>query len=230
MDSLALGLLTAFWLGILTSISPCPLATNIAAISYMTRSVARTRTVILSGVTYSLGRMVTYVLVAALILQSVFSIPSASYFLQKYMNKALGPLLILVGMVLLGLMSFGGSGSGVGERIARRAGTRGVWGAGILGIVFALSFCPVSAALFFGSLIPLSLKHSSPVALPAAYGVGTGLPVLVFAFVIAFGTKQVALLFDRLSQAERLFRLVTGGVFVAVGIYLTLTQVFHLGA
>jgi len=230
MDSLALGLLTAFWLGILTSISPCPLATNIAAISYMARSVVRTRTVILSGVVYSLGRMVTYVLVALLIIESVFSIPSLSYFLQKYMNKALGPLLILVGMVLLGLISFGGSGSGVGERIARRAGTRGVWGAGVLGMVFALSFCPVSAALFFGSLIPLSLKLSSPVVLPAAYGVGTGLPVLVFAFVIALGTRQVAAVFNKLTQVERRLRVVTGGVFVAVGIYLTLTQVFHLGA
>jgi cytochrome c biogenesis protein CcdA len=230
MNGLALGILTAFWLGILTSISPCPLATNVAAISYMARSVARTRTVILSGVAYSAGRMVTYVLVALVILESVFSIPSVSYFLQKYMNKALGPLLILVGMVLVGLISFRGAGSGATERIARQAGTRGVWGAGVLGVVFALSFCPVSAALFFGSLIPLSLKHSSPVALPAAYGAGTGLPVLVFAFVIALGTRQVAAVFNKLTQVERWLRLVTGGVFIAVGIYLTLTQVFHLGA
>jgi len=230
MDGPTLSLLTALWLGILTSISPCPLATNIAAISYMARSVARTRNVLLSGLAYSVGRMFTYVLVALLILQSVLSIPSVSHFLQKYMNKALGPLLILVGMVLLGLISFGGSGTGLGERMARRAGARGVWGAGLLGIIFALSFCPVSAALFFGSLIPLSVKYSSPVVLPAIYGVGTGLPVLVFAFVIALGTRQVALVFNRLSQVERWLRVATGVVFVAVGVYLTLTQVFHLGA
>jgi cytochrome c biogenesis protein CcdA len=103
-----------------------------------------------------------------------------------------------------------------------------VWGAGFLGIVFALSLCPITAALFFGSLIPLSVKHSSTVALPALYGLGTGLPVMVFAVLITFGVERVAAAFDRLTQIERWVRRITGAVIVVIGIYLCLVHIFHV--
>jgi cytochrome c-type biogenesis protein len=228
MNDFAAGLLTAVWLGILTSISPCPLATNIAAISFVARHITRPRTVLLSGALYALGRMLTYVLVAALIVKSILSIPDASYFLQKYMNKALGPLLVLVGMILLELIVVKPRGSNVSEWAGRRAGGRGICGAGILGIVFALSFCPVSAALFFGSLVPLSLKHGSVVALPAMFGLGSGLPVVVFAVLLSVGMRQVAAIFQKLTQVELWLRRLTGVVFVAAGVYLSLVHIFHV--
>ncbi len=229
MSSLFTGIFTALWLGILTSISPCPLATNIAAMSYMTRSVANSRMVLLSCALYSLGRMLTYALIAALIVKGLLSIPGASHFLQKYMNRILGPLLVLAGMFLLELITVSLPGPAWGVRLRQRIGIRGLWGAGVLGVMFALSFCPVSAALFFGSLVPLSLQHQSVFVMPVVYGFGTGLPVVVFAVLIALGTRRIAVFFGRLALLERWLRRLTGLVFIGVGVYLTLVHVFQVG-
>lgn len=228
MNGLFLGGLTAFWLGILTSISPCPLATNIVAVSFIGRRIERSRSVLLTGLFYTIGRMLAYILLGTLIVTSVLSIHRVANALQEYMNKALGPILILVGMVLLGLLHFNVSGSAAGERIQKRAESWGIWGAGFLGIVFALAFCPVSAALFFGSLIPLSIRCNSSIALPALYGLGTGLPVLVFAVLIALGVQTLAKAFHRLSQIEWWVSRVTGVIFILIGVYFCLTYVFRV--
>jgi len=152
------GVVSALWLGILTSISPCPLATNIAAISYIGRRVGSPRQVLLSGMLYALGRSLAYLALGMLLVASVLSIPQLSLFLQKYMNKLLGPILIVVAMFLLGLIQLNITGPGVSDTMQKRVDALGMWGALVLGILFALTFCPVSAALFFGSLIPLSVK------------------------------------------------------------------------
>ena len=174
MTELLLGVASAFWLGILTSISPCPLATNIAAISFVGRRVESPFKVFLAGLLYTAGRALTYLVLGVLLVFSLLSAPYVSHLLQKYMNKALGPILILVGMVLLELISVSFSGPGVSEKMQKRVEVLGMWGALLLGVIFALSFCPVSAALFFGSLIPLSLRCESGVILPSAYGIATG--------------------------------------------------------
>jgi cytochrome c biogenesis protein CcdA len=228
MSSFFLGVFSALWLGILTSVSPCPLATNVAAVSFIGRRVERPRMVFLTGLFYTLGRMLTYVLLGILIVASVLSIQRVANALQEYMNKILGLVLILVGMVLLGLFRINISGSGVSERIQKRAESWGIWGAGVLGIVFALAFCPVSAALFFGSLIPLSVKYNSSIALPAVYGLGTGLPVLVFAILIALGVQTLAKAFNKLTQIEWWMSRITGVVFIVVGVYFCLAYVFHV--
>ena len=167
---------SAFWLGVLTSISPCPLATNIAAISFIGRQVGSPRRVFLSGFLYALGRTVAYLALGVLLVASVLSVPDLSMFLQRYMNKLLGPLLIIVAMFLLELVSFSIPGAGVSDAMQKRLDALGLWGALPLGMLFALTFCPVSAALFFGSLIPLSVKARSSVLLPGIYGVGTACP------------------------------------------------------
>lgn len=228
MDALLLGVASALWLGILTSISPCPLATNIAAISFIGRRVGSTRHVLLSGLIYALGRMVTYLALGILLVASILSVPEVSNFLQKYMNKLLGPILILVGMFLLELIQVNFSGPGISKKMQQRVEKSGVWGAGVLGIVFALSFCPLSAALFFGSLIPLSLKHGSSVFLPSLYGIGTALPVLLFAILLTVGTQYVAMAFNKLTKIEWWAQRITGGVFVMVGIYYCLAYIFCL--
>lgn len=228
IDAVFLGVASALWLGILTSISPCPLATNIAAVSFIGKQFTSAPRVALSGIFYVLGRMLAYLGLGMALIAGLLSAPQLSVFLQKYMNRILGPVLILVGMVLLDLLRFNLAGGGVGERMQERAGKGGVWGAGLLGFLFALSFCPVSAALFFGSLIPLSVKDGSSVLYPLMYGAGTGLPVIVFAMMIAFGAKSISALYRKLTRVELWARRVTGAIFIAVGVYYSLIYIFEV--
>jgi len=228
MDSLWVALGSAFWLGILTSISPCPLATSIAAISFIGRKVRNSGKVLLSGIAYAVGRMLAYLLLAFIVIAGILSIPGISIFLQEYMNKILGLVLIIVGLVLLEIIPFRLYGIGPGEKSERLAGKGGLWGAAAIGFLFALSLCPVSAALFFGSLIPLSIKHSSMFLLPSIYGLATGLPVLVFAFVITFSVGSIGKLFNKLTLIEKWVRRITGAIFIAVGIYYSLIYIFGI--
>lgn len=222
MDAYVLAALSALWLGVLTSISPCPLATNIAAVSFIGRRVDNTRYVLYSGLVYAAGRLVSYVGIGVLAVAGILSIPGLSFFLQNEMNRVLGPLLLVTGLVLLGVIRINRAMSVGGNRIQKRAEKSGLWGAGMLGLLFALSFCPVSAALFFGSLIPLSIKHNSSVLFPSVYGLGTALPVIAAAIVLAFGTKSIGTFFTKLTKIEIWVRRVTGAVFAVVGAYYTL--------
>ena len=212
----------AFWLGVLTSISPCPLATNIAAISFVGRRVDRPDYVLLTGLLYTAGRALTYIVLGALLVASMLSVPLLSHWLQKYMNRLLGPILVLAGMFLLELLRLPTGGGGLGPWVQKRAQTGGLWAALLLGIVFALSFCPVSATLFFGSLVPLAVKQHSSVVLPLLYGVGTALPVLVFGVLLATGANRLARAFEQVGRFEYWARRVTGGLFIAIGVYFTL--------
>lgn len=228
MTEFVVGVGSALWLGILTSISPCPLATNIAAISYIGRKVGNARQVFLTGLLYTLGRTLAYLALAFVLVASVLSVPQISLFLQKYMHLVLGPILILVGMFLLELIELNLGGTGMGEGLQKRVDALGVWGALFLGVVFALTFCPTSAALFFGSLVPLSLKVKSSVALPVVYGVGTALPVMVFAVLLATSAQSVGKAYNVLSKIEWWARTLTGWVFVLLGIYFSLKYVFRV--
>lgn len=180
MTWLVLG--SAFWLGLLTAISPCPLATNIAAISFIGRQVGNRRAVLGSGLLYTLGRAATYVALGAILAGGLLAVSEASRFLQKYMNEILGPVMILLGLVLLGWIGSGLSLNLAGRGIQERASKGGLVWAGLLGILFALSFCPVSAGLFFAGLLPLALQNGSRFLVPAVYGLGTALPVVFFSF------------------------------------------------
>lgn len=217
-----LGIVSALWLGLLTSISPCPLATNIAAISYLGRRVDSPRLVLGGGLLYAIGRSAVYVVLGALFVMGLLSVPRASRFLQQYMNHILGPVLVVTGAVLLEWWRPTLPGRGrAAENLGRRLESGGIWGAAPLGALFALSFCPASAALFFGSLVPLAIRFDSPVLYPAIYGVGTALPVVAFAFVIASGARHVGQAFNRLTQVEIWARRLTGFAFVGVGLYMT---------
>ncbi len=228
MESILLAFSSAVWLGVLTSISPCPLATNIAAISYIGRRLDSPRMVLVAGLLYTAGRTLAYVALASFLVAGAFSVPELSRFLQKYMNQFLGPLLVLAGMFLLNLLSFAGSGSRLAESLQNRISKWGWWGTLPLGFVFALSFCPVSAALFFGSLIPLCLEAGSPISLPLGYGIGTALPVLVVALVIALSVGSIGRVFDAITRLEKWARRITGLVFILVGFYLSLKYIFNI--
>jgi len=228
MSSLAMAAVSALWFGILTSVSPCPLATNITAISFVGRRTGSPAGVLLSGLLYTLGRAVVYVAIAMLLVTSLLSAPTVSLTLQMWMNKLLGPILILVGMVMLGLIRIRLRGRGMTEQLQERVERWGLMGALALGVLFALSFCPVSATLFFGSLLPLAVKHESGVFLPLVYGIGTAVPVVVFAVVLAFGARWLGKLFERVTQVERWMRAITGVVFLGVGIYMSLLYVYRV--
>ncbi len=211
----------AFWLGILTSISPCPLATNIAAISFIGRKIDKPAYVFFTGLLYTIGRTITYVVIAIILVGSLLSAPVLSNWLQKYMYKLLGPILILVAMVLLDMISFGAKGGGIGQWAQQRAQKFGLLGALFLGALFALSFCPVSAALFFGSLIPLSVENSSRLILPLIYGIGTAVPVFIFGLLIAVGAGSLAKVFNKVGRFELWARRITGVIFLLIGVYFT---------
>jgi cytochrome c biogenesis protein CcdA len=201
---------------------------NITAISYIGRRVDNPRKVLSAGLLYTAGRALTYTVLGALLVASLLSAPRLSHLLQKYMNLAMGPLLIIIGMVLLELISFTSRGRGVSDGMRRRVDRFGIWGALILGIVFALSFCPVSAALFFGSLLALAVTNQSGIMLPAVYGIGTGLPVLIFAIAIAFAANRIGKAYDRIAAFEYWARRITGVIFIAAGIYYSLTYIFGI--
>jgi cytochrome c biogenesis protein CcdA len=222
MEFLTAGLLSALWFGILTSISPCPMATNIAAISFIGKKVGSTRAVLLSGLFYTLGRMIAYLTVAMIVVYSLLSVPELARFLQKYLNIILGPLLIIVGLFLLEIIKMNfGKGMSFSQKFQDSAQKKGIWGAAMLGFIFALSFCPVSAGLFFGSLIPLSLKYESALFLPLIYGIGTALPVIIFAIVIGYSANYIGKIFNKLTKFEYWARRVTGVIFIIAGFYLT---------
>lgn len=228
MTELVLAAGAAFWFGIFTSVNPCPLATNIAAISYIGRRVDSARQVFLAGLLYALGRTLAYLVLAIALLFTALSRHETSLFFQKYMYLILGPILILVGMTLLGLIQFNMGGKGVSEKMQKRVDAMGIWGALLLGFVFALSFCPVSAAIFFGTLITLALEVQSRFIVPVAYGVGTAVPVIAFAVLIALGAQSVGRAYNMLSKVEWWARMTTGGVFLAVGIYFCLKYIFEV--
>jgi cytochrome c-type biogenesis protein len=238
----------ALYLGILTSISPCPLATNIAAISYVGRRVGNPRSVMAAGFLYTLGRCLLYLGLAALLATTALSIPAVSVFLQKYMHLVLAPIFLLLGMFLVGLITTNLGGAGMTEGMQKKVDAMGVWGALLLGVLFAVSFCPTSAAWFFGLIalimgseagaittllakVGISLPEASlpggTLVLPFIYGIGTALPVLMVAFLLAYSAKSVGKTYNMLSKVEWWARQVTGWIFILAGVYFSLKYAFE---
>ncbi len=229
METTTLPMVSAVWFGILTSISPCPMATNIAATTFIGRQIKTRFGTLVAGAAYTGGRALAYIVICAIIVAGLFSIPGTSMFLQQYMNKVLGPLLIVVGLLILDIVplrlpTWGGGDS----KLMRRLSNSGAVGAVFLGFIFALSFCPVSAALFFGSVLPLAVKLESGVWLPLWYGVGTALPVIAFALVLAFSARLAGKFIQGLSIIERYLRLLTAVVFIVIGVYFTIVYTLEL--
>lgn len=225
MDSYIADIAAALWFGILTSISPCPLATNIAAIAFIGKKADKKSQAIFTGLMYTLGRMFTYLVLGMVLVSSAHLISPVSMFLQKYMNIILGPLLVVVGLFLLEVIRFNLGGSIINEKVQKRLGSGSLKGAFLLGGLFALSFCPVSAGLFFGSTFALAVKHNSPVVMPLCYGIGTAAPVVGFALVIALGLGAVGDIFNKVTTFEKWARKISGLIFIAVGIYQTITHI-----
>lgn len=232
-------ILLAFWFGLLTAVSPCPLATNIAAISFLSRSVGSSRRILLSAALYTLGRTLAYVVLGVALLWAFqalaggsgsltdFASPASRHF-QYYGPIALGPALLFVGMVLLGLVELNLSVAVGGSKLQERIAAGGAIWALPLGMLFAMAFCPPSAALFLTAM-GLSLDHGSPVLPPLVYGIGTAVPVIAFGLVIAFASELVGRAFNMMTVLERWFRRITGAVFLLVGLHYILAYIYGIG-
>jgi cytochrome c-type biogenesis protein len=228
MEFGAAQILSVVWFGILTSISPCPLATNIAATTYIGKQIKSRYATVLAAVAYTIGRTIAYMLISILIIAGLISIPGVSNFLQQHMNQILGPVLLVSGLFILDLIPLKMPNIGYDTGMLQKLGDSGFFGAVMLGFLFALSFCPVSAALFFGSVIPVALKFQSAIFLPFCYGIGTAAPVIGFAVIIAYSTRFAGIFFNKLSVAERWLRRITGALFVIVGLYFCLKYIFKI--
>ena len=219
-ESLNIPILSALFLGLLTAISPCPMATNIAAVAYVSRRVTDRKYAIITGALYTLGRMLSYSILGILLITAGLEIPGVASFLQDFGEKILGPLLIVIGIIMLNInrLSFN-LGAGKLASIGGKVADRGMIGGFLLGAIFALAFCPYSAVLFFGVLIPLALKSSGGVTLPAVFAIGTGLPVLIFGTLLSLGIARVSTWLNAVTRAETVIRKITAIIFIGGGIY-----------
>ncbi|MCX6791473.1 MAG: aromatic aminobenezylarsenical efflux permease ArsG family transporter, partial [Candidatus Gottesmanbacteria bacterium] len=209
----------AFLTGVLTSISPCPLATNITAIAYISKDIKTPQNTILNGFYYTLGRGVSYT-VLALVIYLGFSSFQVSRIFQGWGEKALGPILIFLSLIMFDVikLNFKTKNDRI-EKLKEKLATKGYLGSFLLGCLFALAFCPYSGVLFFGALIPLVLKSSASLLLPPIFALGTGLPVIIFAFLIAFSIQKVGKAFSLVQKIEKISRKAVASVFLLTGIY-----------
>ena len=226
MGSSDIPLVAAFFIGLMMAISPCPMATNVTAIAYVSRKIGDSRYTILVGLLYSLGRMVVYVSIAALIVLFGLNVQAIALFLQKYGDILVGPILLISGILMLEIIPIfsGFEYSGLNKlktQLSLKLSDKGLTGSFLLGILFALSFCPFSAVLFFGMLVPLALSSKDPIGVPLAFGFATALPVILFSVVLATGVKRCSTFLGQIQTAEIGIRRMVAVVFVLTGGYFT---------
>ncbi len=218
---------SALWLGVLASVSPCPLAANMAAFSFIQKEGLSPRRILVSGILYSAGRTLTFAIAGIVIISGLLAIPDASIFMQRHMNRIIGPVLIIVGIFLLDLLEIRRKDRLPG-RMTSGSLFRGAAGSFLMGMLFALAICPVSAALFFGGLIPLAAGSGSRVVLPALFGLGSGLPVTILSFIFSLGARAVSRSIGAVYTVQKAVQLGSGIIIILVGIYFSLTSTFAI--
>ncbi|MDZ7899289.1 MAG: aromatic aminobenezylarsenical efflux permease ArsG family transporter [Arcicella sp.] len=210
-------LLTALALGLLTAIAPCPLATNITATAYIAKTIESKKKVLLSGLFYTLGRMFSYTLIGAIIYFGASKFQVAKLF-QGNGEKYIGFVMVLLGLTMLDIIKLNFiKGVSFTDKLSEKFKDKGLLGSSLLGALFALAFCPYSGALFFGMLMPMTIK--SGLFLPIVFSIGTGFPVILFAFIIAFSIEKLGRYFKAITQVEKIMRILAGVTFIITGIY-----------
>lgn len=221
LDNTSIPAITAFILGILTAISPCPLATNITAIGFIGKDIENHHRIFINGLLYTLGRIITYTILGVILIPilregaSMFSVQKA---VSKYGEMLIAPLLIVIGIYMLDIIKLNLPKINFsGNNLKRK--TKGSWGALFLGILFSLAFCPTSGIFYFGMLMPMSAAETGGYLLPVVYAIATGLPVILVAWVLAYSVAGLGKLYNRIQVFEKWFRKVVAILFIAVGIY-----------
>lgn len=223
LDNTEIPVLAAFLLGLMTAVSPCPLATNISAVGFISKDLQNKRRVFLNGILYTLGRAISYSVLGVVLIitlrqgASVYRIQKA---ISTYGELIIGPFLIVMGILMLGLFtinfSFGGK---LTSKMEGKSGKSSLWTSLLLGVVFALAYCPYSAILYFGGLIPLSVSASTGYLLPFVFAIATGLPVIIFAWILAYSVGSLGSFYKKVKIFEFWFRRVVAVVFICVGVY-----------
>jgi len=226
--SINIPVLSALLLGLMATLGPCTLATNIAALAYISRKITDRKYAVVTASLYTFGRMVTYTALGIFIIAIGISTPAISNFVQEFGAKVLGPFLIIIGVLLLFIdrISFGQGGNRLAD-MGSKVADWGMIGGFPLGVIFALAFCPYSAVLFFMVLIPMALKTAEGVTLPAMFAIGTGLPVIVFGVALSLGIAGAASWIEKISSAEKVVRILVAIAFICVGIYYVI-QMFPI--
>ncbi len=218
LDNSTMPWLTAFLLGLMTAISPCPLATNITAVGFISRDIENRNRVFVNGLLYTLGRAITYSAIAIIIFLGADQLKFSGFF-QRYGEKIVGPLLIIIALFMLGIFNITFPGI---NKLTSRIREKKKWGyldAVLLGLLFALAFCPYSGVLYFGMLVPLSVTSASGLYLPIVFAIATGIPVIIFAWIIAYTISGIGGVYNKLKSFELWFRRIIAVLFIAVGIY-----------
>lgn len=219
LENYNLPILSAFILGIMTAISPCPLATNITATAFISKNISSKRKVLFSGLLYSIGRGFSYTAIGLILYFGASKFHIARFFNQNG-EKYLGPLLLLIGLIMLNIIRLNFLEKlNFQEKLSEKFKDKGLLGSFLIGVVFALAFCPYSGALFFGMLIPMTIASADGLYLPIVFAFGTGLPVILFTYLIAFTVGKVGVFYNRITKIEKVMRTVAGVVFVLTGLY-----------
>lgn len=216
---------SALILGLMTAISPCPLATNITAIGFISKDIENRNRVFYNGIIYTLGRAFSYTLLAFILFIGADQFKVSSVF-QQYGEKFLGPVLILIGLFMLGVIKINFSALGnLGSRFQNKK-KHSYFEVFVLGVLFALAFCPYSGVLYFGMLIPMTIQSASGLTLPIVFAIATGIPVLIFAWLLAYTIAGVGKLYNQIKSFEFWFRRIIAIVFIGVGMYYSITVLF----
>lgn len=228
LDNSSTPVLTAFLLGVMTAISPCPLATNIAAVGFIGRNIENRRRVFINGLLYTLGRVLSYTLLGVVLIM-ILKEGSSMFGIQKTIGTwgelLIGPMLLIIGMFMLfgdklNLPKFGFNGNA--EGLARKGGA----GALLIGVLFALAFCPTSGVFYFGMLIPMSATATAGYLLPAVFAVATAIPVLIVAWILAFSVQQMSSFYGRIKTVQKWLNVIVGILFIVIGIYYCFVMFF----
>ena len=219
LENYNIPIVSAFILGLMTAISPCPLATNITATAFISKNISSKKKVFLSGLLYSLGRGFSYTVIGLILYFGASKFHIARFFNQNG-EKFLGPLLIIIGLIMLNIIKLNFLGkSSFQEKLSEKFKDKGLLGSFLIGVVFALAFCPYSGALFFGILIPMTIASADGLYLPIIFAIGTGLPVILFTYLLAFTAGKIGVFYNSITKIEKVMRTVAGVVFILTGLY-----------
>jgi cytochrome c biogenesis protein CcdA len=225
MENSTMPWLSALVLGLMTAISPCPLASNITAIGFISKDIENRNRVFFNGLLYTLGRAISYTSIALIIYLGADQLKFSGFF-QRYGEKALGPLLIIIGLFMLDVIKIKFPGM---NKMTSRMENKSSWNyidAVLLGMVFALAFCPYSGVLYFGMLVPMTISSASGLYLPVVFALATGIPVILFAWVLAYTVSGIGNVYHKIKTFEVWFRRAIAVLFILVGIYYIIRVFF----
>ena len=215
-------IISALALGLMTAISPCPLATNITATAYISKNISSKKKVFLSGILYSFGRAFSYTIIGLILFFGASKYHVAHFFSQNG-EKYLGPLLIIIGLIMLNIIRLKILNKvNFTEKLSEKFTNKGLLGSFVIGAIFALAFCPYSSALYFGILIPMTITNIDGLYLPIIFALGTGLPVIIFTYLLAFTANKIGLFYTKITKIEKFIRATAGIIFMITGVYYVL--------